>query len=217
MDLAEYKKLFAADDASPGWDCIDAKLAEVYGDREPRHWASIPHYALGGENPLDGISACFSDHGGVKHEHFITYGFSELYYDEEEFAGEFSKFGFELTFRYQTEEPGEDVDWCVSFLQNIAKYVFKTGNYFDDFHYMPANGPIRLEYETKIHAMAFLTDREMGTISTPHGQVQFLQVVGLTQREYEAVRETREVLKRVVSALEVGNPLLVTDLDRDET
>lgn len=42
MDVAEYKRLYGGrDDASPGWDAIDARLHEVYGEQEPRHWGSF--------------------------------------------------------------------------------------------------------------------------------------------------------------------------------
>jgi hypothetical protein len=217
MELSEYKKIFNEDDASPGWDCIDQRLSQVYGDKEPRHFAAVPHYALGGENPLDGISAYLSKNGGILHEHVVTYGFSELYYDEEAVGGEYSKYGFELTFRLKVEKENEDIHWAINFLQNIAKYVFKTGNYFDDFHYMPANGPIRLEYDTRIHALGFLTDKDLGEIETPHGKVKFLQVIGLTQKEYDAVRNKKRKLDDIFEKLSIGNPLLVTDLDRGET
>ena len=57
MDIAEYKRRFGGrDDAAPGWDANDARLREVYGDQESRHWGSIKHM-LGGPDPLDGISA----------------------------------------------------------------------------------------------------------------------------------------------------------------
>lgn len=34
-----------------------------------------------------------------KHHHIVSYGLSELYYNEECAGKEFSKFGFEFTFR----------------------------------------------------------------------------------------------------------------------
>jgi hypothetical protein len=42
--------------AAIGWASIDEALERLYGDQEPRHWAAVPHAALGGDNPLDGIS-----------------------------------------------------------------------------------------------------------------------------------------------------------------
>ncbi len=37
MDIEEYKRRFA-EDSSPGWDSLNLRLREVYGDLEPQHW-----------------------------------------------------------------------------------------------------------------------------------------------------------------------------------
>lgn len=215
MNIENYKTKYD-ENSTPGWDCINKKMKEVYGNQEPRHWGATFPYALGGEDPLDGLSSYYSENGGVSHEHIVTYGFSELYYDEEAFGQDYSKFGFELAFRLSVSQKEEDINWALNFLQNIAKYVFKTGNYFDDHHYMPANGPICLNSDTKIHALAFITDPELGEMQTPHGKVKFLQVVGLTQKEYERVKENKSELEKIFSKLSDGNSLLVTDLGRGE-
>ena len=87
MNLEEYKKQFNEDD-SVGWNFIDKELVKIYSEQEPKHYAPTIHYALGGEEPLDGISIYKSEQQ-TKHFHFVTYGFSELYYDEESSGGEF--------------------------------------------------------------------------------------------------------------------------------
>lgn len=61
------------EDAAPGWDAINAELALVYGDQEPLHQAAVPHYRLGGTNPLDGISV-YRNPGPPAHWHFVSYG-----------------------------------------------------------------------------------------------------------------------------------------------
>ena len=101
-------------------------------------------------------------------------------------------------------------------MQNIAKYVFTSGNYFEPFHVFPANSPIRLGYDTSITAVAFVLDPELGEIDTPHGKVQFLQAVGITTKELEELRAnfSIEKVEELMRQLEIGNPLLITDLDR---
>ena len=76
--------------------------------------------------------------------------------------------------------------------------------------------PIRLEYDTQITAVAFVLDPELGEIDTPHGKVQFLQAVGITARELEMLRASFSIEKveELIRQLEIGNPLLITDLDR---
>ncbi|MCD0465720.1 suppressor of fused domain protein [Flavobacterium cupreum] len=213
MTLEEYKKEFTEDDAV-GWLEIDKQFDRLYPNQEPKHFAPAISYMLGGEHPLDGVSI-YESKKQTDHFHFVTYGFSELYYDEEKLDSEYSKWGFELTFRLKpfagdTENPG----WAVALLQNIAKYVFSSGNWFEEFHYMPANGPIRLDTETEITGLLFVTDPEIEKIETPHGEVTFLQIVGITTAEFDAIKEGSRTVEEVVQELKENNPLLITDLTR---
>ena len=144
-------------------------------------------YSLEGKDPLTGLSAYIPKSGDLLHEHIVTYGFSQFFYDEESVGQDYSQYGFELTFRLKVDAEGEDVNGALNFLQNVAKYVFSTGNHFEEYHYMPANGPIRVGSDTKIHTLCFIEDPELGSMDTPHGKVQFLQVVGLTQKEYDDI------------------------------
>src|SRR6476660_5648596 len=131
MDLAEYKRRYDERDATPGWDAINTLLREVYGDQVPMHWGTLIRYTLGGRDPLDGISAYQCTDGGIDHLHFVTYGYTSLYYDEAAVGGDFSRFGFEMTFRLaSTLPPAEQPIWVCNLLQNLARYVFKTGKWF---------------------------------------------------------------------------------------
>ena len=214
MNIEDYQKQFSEDDAV-GWDAIDAELLKIYPDEEPKHFAPVIHYALGGEEPLDGISVYENDKQTL-HFHFITYGFSELYYSEKSAGGDFSKFGFELTFRLKKESDDDNINWACNLLQNIAKYVFNSGKWFEEFHFIPANGPIRSDFDTDITALAFVQDPELGKIQTPHGEVTFLQMVGLTTEEYELLKENPKTdeTEKTIEKLKVNNELLITDLSR---
>ena len=213
MTLEEYKKEFSEDDAV-GWLEIDKQFDELYPNQEPKHFAPAISYMLCGEDPLDGISI-YESKNQTDHFHFVTYGFSELYYNEEKLDSEFSKWGFELTFRLKPfSGDGETPGWPIALLQNIAKYVFSSGNWFEEFHYMPANGPIRLDTDTDITALLFVNDPEIEKIQTPHGEVSFLQIVGITSAEYEHIKENPDTVEELVNKLKKDNPLLITDLNR---
>jgi hypothetical protein len=126
-----------------GWNAIDAALRPLYGDQKPAHWAAVVPAMLGGQDPLQGISAYRSTFGGAPHWHFVTYGFSELY-EKESDDPETSGYGLELTCRVvDTEEGAEPPKWVWSLLQNLARYVFRTGNVFEPNHSTTLNGPIR--------------------------------------------------------------------------
>ncbi|WP_113651308.1 suppressor of fused domain protein [Pedobacter namyangjuensis] len=213
MNKEEYIKQFTEDDAV-GWLSIDAELDKIYPDQEPQHFGTVIKYMLGGEDPLDGISVYESD-AQEPHYHFVSYGLSELYYDEEKAGGEFSKFGFELTFRLKKDN-NDDFHWAMNLMQNLAKYVFKSGKWFEEFHFIPANGPIKLGSATDITALAFVEDPELGKIETPHGEVTFLQMIGLTTSEYDQLKQNPKIAETemLIDRLRAQNQLLITDLNR---
>jgi len=208
-----YKQIFAHEDA-PGLDAIAKKEKEIYGSQEPTHWATIVPWELGGEDPLWAID-CFNSTNQQSHFHYVSLGFTNLWYNEDFAENEVNGFGFELTFRHLPfKDDPEKPLWPANFLQNIAKYVFKSKNVFDDYHTMSANGPIRCETKTDITAMAFITDPEFGEIETPHGFMKFIQIFGLTTGEYSNIKNKNYTLKELLDKHRLTNPLLITDLNR---
>jgi hypothetical protein len=216
MTKNEYKELFEEDDAV-GWLSIDHKLEEIYGETEPRHYAPPLHYAVGGEDPIDGTSIFDSEKGGF-HRHIISYGMSELYYNADKLDEPFSKWGFEFTMRIKPfEGDKEDPLWAIQVMNNLARYVYSSGRWFEAYHFIPANGPIRLETDTDIVGIAFAPDPELGVIHTPHGEVSFLQMVGLTSKETAYLLEKKATttdVEALINELRKTNPYLITDLNR---
>ncbi|XZF14933.1 suppressor of fused domain protein [Chitinophagaceae bacterium MMS25-I14] len=215
MEKQEYVQLYTADDAV-GWLCIDQQLEKLYGDQKPRHYAPPLHYIIGGEDPIDGTSI-YDSSNQLFHRHLVSYGMSELYYNEEKAGGDFSKWGFEFTFRLTpfAGDPGDPL-WAIQVMNNLARYVFKSGKWFEPYHFIPANGPIRLETETDIVGLAFCEDPELGKIDTPHGELTFLQMVGLTQKELDRLWENPKLseVEKLLDEMRKDNPLLITDLTR---
>lgn len=196
---------------APGWDAIDAALAPLYGGAEPHaHFGAIVPYSLGGKDPIHGLSVYLRE----DHFHIITYGFTDLFIkesDDEDVSG----FGFELTMRVarRSDETTAPM-WPLSFLQNLARYVFSTGNRFDVGHKMGLNGPMAEGTDTKISAIIFAKDPELGEpINSPFGSATFLQVVGITDDEYALAQEW--ITSGLIEILRGRNRLLLTDLARD--
>lgn len=187
-------------------------LESLYPGQEPRHFGAVISYRLGGSDPLDGISVYRSEEARP-HWHFVTFGLSELYAKETEDPG-VSGYGFELTFRLAcAPDASEPPTWPLNFLQNMARYVFKTGNVFDDGHWMTANGPIALNENTQICSMGFVEDPRLPALDSPNGSLKFIQVVGLTDEEEEAAKRwsTRKLLEVMLPFM----PLWITDLHRE--
>src|ERR1700693_3699698 len=129
-------------DDSPGWNAINRALWPIYKGREPRHFGTIIPYALGGPDPIHGISA-YKNEEPLPHWHFVTFGFSDLW-SKESSDPEVSGFGFELTFRPLCQAwDQKPPNFALSFLQNVGRYVFETGRSFGVGHTVPLNGPIQ--------------------------------------------------------------------------
>lgn len=198
------------EESTAGIDALDEAIEHLYGEQEGFCFQTTIPYFLGGNDPLDMVRIFESESGGISHWHYITYGFTELYNKESD-DKEISGFGFELTFRLKKNE-NEPPIWPVNLLQNIARYVFDTGNIFAPGHHMNANGPIQLGYDTEITALGFISDPELPELDTENGSVEFVQMVGITNDEMEAVMcwNCRKLLNLFNEFL----PLGITDLDR---
>jgi hypothetical protein len=212
--LSIYRQQYTDGKDLPGHDAITKQEARIYGLQEPIHWATIHPYELGGKDPLWAVD-CFTSERQQMHFHYISLGFTELYYDEEAVEQEVSGFGFELTFRH-VPVPGdpEKPIWPVNLLQNLARYVFQSNKGFGDYHFISANGPLRVGSETEITAMVFYTDPEMKVIDTPHGSCRFIQIFGITTQEYQDLRDRKYTVRELLDKHLAINPLLITDLDR---
>ena len=126
----------------------------------------------------------------MPHRHLVSFGMSELYYDPQSAHGEFSGWGFEFSMRIapfadnpDTESFGRETVpnepfWAISLMQNLAKYVYKSKKWFEAYHFIPTNSPLHLNTDTKLVGVAFAPYPLLGSIDTPNGKVEFLQMVG---------------------------------------
>lgn len=197
---------------TPGWDAINDALAPLYGRGEPPfHSGTLISFRLGGPDPLDGISVYPVD-APTPHWHFVSFGLSELY-DKTSDDPDVSGYGFELTIRLtRAADEEEPPAWVLSFLQNLARYVFGTGNVFAAGQYLDANGPIALDRPTDLRAVVFAADPELPAIDTPNGRLEFLQIVGIHDNERAAIEAWNSTA--FLELMREESPLLVTDLGR---
>lgn len=197
-------------DEAPGWAAIDAACDRLYPGQAPQHFGSAMPAFMGGGDVLQGISVWKRLHP-LPHWHYVGYGLSDLYENSHE--AEHSGWGIELSFRLAcAEDATQPPGWVLNFLQNLARYVDTRGNVFRSGDWMTANGPIALDQETRLCSMGFVLDPELGRIETPHGHVDFIQVVGLTQAEERAAK--RWSAGALLEALSADMPLWITELTR---
>ena len=202
VDVDPYDEDEEADDA-PGWDAIEAAVARIVPPQEPLHWGTD---ALPGQDGIFGLSA----YREATHWLLITFGLTELFGKDSD-DPEVSGWGFELTMRVPATE-AQPPAWALRLLQQLGRYVFSAGRPFADGHRMDPGGPITGAPNTRLTAVAFAADPQLGTIDTAHGQVEFLTVVGITADEMAQMKETSTA--DVLGELAITSPLLITDAGR---
>ena len=202
-----------------GFDAITETFEKIYPEqKEPLHYKPIICYELGGEDPLDGISV----YKGNGYYHFVTYGFSELY--EKEFDNkEYSGFGFELTFKLKMNEKqinntkDDDAEenkkkTAVKFLQQLARYSFESGAIFNPYEYICTKQKEGIDSEQKSKITGFITiPDEAGEINTPNGKVIFVELLGATDSELNAIYDKKITVKEL--AQKIGSD--ITDYNRE--
>lgn len=195
-----------------GFSAIAKKVQELYPNQEAPYYGPVLPYMLGGDDPLDGIEV-WKNEKGIPHWHYVTYGFTELYEKESEDPSE-SGYGFELTFRLKRDpEEEQPPAWPMNLLQNLARYVFSSGNVFRSGHHMSCNGPVMLGSDTKLTALGFLTDPELGEMDTVNGHMVFLQAIPITDDEMKGLMCWSG--EKFLRALMEKIPLGIGDLSRD--
>ncbi len=198
---------------NPGWEVIDAEFERLYPGQEPEHFATnlVARAIFGGQEYLDGYSIYTSPKG---YKHLVTYGMTELYADEERLGSEYNKWGYEMTMKLK-EENTQDCIWALNMMGNLARYTYTTERYFEPYQYIAGGGSsINLDRESAITALLTVYDTEAMTQESVYGKTEFIQLVGITQQEFEAIKADRENAKLLVERMKADNPDLVTDMNR---
>lgn len=214
MTLEEFREKWEEnEDWAPGWDALEESFDRLYRGQKPTHFGTLlPSRAMfGGKEYLDGYSMYQSPKG---YKHLLTFGMSELYAEEEALGGEYSKWGYEMTVKLKEKEEKECM-WAVDMLSNLARYTFQNNAFFEEFQYISGDGTsICKDRKSEITALITVPDTEISPIDTLYGRVEFIQLVGITERELQKIRENPENIKLLYERMKEENPDLVLDLNR---
>jgi suppressor of fused len=183
-------------DESDAWDAMTARLEEVYLGQQPRHLGTIRRYSEGGGAPLDGISIYSSE--PPPHWHYVSFGLAP--------------WGFEFSFRLRRGAEAEPPEWPVPFLQQLARYVFNTGNPFGHGHFIRWGGPITSACTTQLVGLVFVADTILGELPVGDERLALLSPVGITAEEYAMCEMAGP--EDLLSQLRSDNPLGVVELGR---
>ncbi|MFP7200893.1 suppressor of fused domain protein [Lysinibacillus halotolerans] len=217
MKLDEYKRLAAEqEDWAPGWESIDSVFDNLYPNQSPAHYGTLLHSRaiFGGDEYLDGYSIYDSTKG---FKHLVTYGMTELYTNEEAFGGEWSRWGYEMTIKLK-EQTNDECMWAIDMLSNLARYTFTQNRFFEPLQFIAGNGSsLHIGTDSNITALLVVNDTEAEGINTVHGKVEFMQLVGITQRELELLMENRKKADVLIEEMKKDNPFLITDMKRTDS
>ncbi|WP_068596843.1 suppressor of fused domain protein [Vaginella massiliensis] len=211
MNLQEYQSTFNENQAV-GALFVEHSIKELYPALTPNFYSPQVLSFQGGEDALDGVAI----YKTADYYHLISYGMSQLYYNEEAVGQEYSKWGFEFSMRIKPFEGdnGEEPFWAIQLMQNLGRFVYDTQIYFDENQFIPLGGPIREDADTAIVGVIFIKDVELGEINTPHGKVKFLQMVGIDQSTLTDLETdpSPEHIRVVIESISKNNPIFVNQL-----
>lgn len=217
MTLEEFKaKAKENEDWTPGWEAIEGVFSQLYPNQEPKHFGTnlVSRASLGGDQYLDGYSIYTSEKG---FKHIVTFGMTELYINEELFGSEWNNWGYEMTIKLN-EDDVENCMWAIDMLGNLARYTNTQSRFFEPFQFIAGNGQsICLNRDSKITALMTVHDTEAEAIDTVYGRTEFIQLVGITEQELEALKADSENAVRLVELMKADNPFLITDLNRTKS
>ncbi|XP_045213854.2 suppressor of fused homolog [Mercenaria mercenaria] len=211
-----------------GLEAIDKACLDIYPDQpNPLQATAVVKFWLGGPDPLDYISI-YSNNGDVDrgvpaHWHYVSYGFSDLYGDNRVHqyrgSGQPSGYGFEMTMRLKKcgNESAPPM-WPSGLMNRLASYVFQTGNTLHVGDHIPWHKPLDGSEESLVQHMLVAKDPELPDLHSPYGNLDFRQVVGVTDDEMKAAQRWKGagVLDLMSTSKGVG-PYFITDIGRKQS
>lgn len=202
---------------SPGWQAIDDAFERLYPGQNPDHFGTImtSRAIFGGDEYLDGFSVYSSPKG---YKHLVSYGMTVLYGDEEAFGGEWNGWGYEMTMKLK-EKDTESCMWAIDMMSNLARYTYKTGRFFEPNQYVKGSGTsLHIGTDSLITALLLVNDTEAEPQTSVYGKTEFIQLVGITESEIQAIIDDRNNIPRLIELMKAdGNEDLVTDMSRNKS
>ena len=202
---------------SPGWQAIDDAFEKLYPGQNPEHFGTLltSRAMLGGDEYLDGFSIYSSPKG---YKHLVTYGMTVLYGDEDAFGGEWNGWGYEMTMKLK-EKNSENCMWAIDMMSNLARYTYQTKRFFEPNQYVKGNGTsLHIGSDSLITALLLVKDTEAESQISVYGKTEFIQLVGITESEMQAIIENKNNVPKLIELMKAdGNQDLVTDMRRTKS
>lgn len=185
-----------------GMDAIEKEVKRVYPNESLyTNYVPMIRWELGGPDPLDRVTI----YDGGDYYKYVTYGLTELY-DKESKDQTKSGFGMEFTFKLKKDtykdEEGE-LKNVVGVLQTIARSTILHGEIFKpyEFVYTSQTEVMDTEQKSNISGFIIVPDKEIESLDTPYGRIDFLAFIGVTKEELLAIRKQEITVKELYEKL----------------
>ncbi|RVE52882.1 hypothetical protein evm_002539 [Chilo suppressalis] len=180
----------------------------AHGSKEQVGQGQKHSLVLGGHDPLDYISMYWNpgkpEENIPAHWHYVSFGLSDLHGDGRvhPLGSPWSGYGLELTLRLAADAGvAQPPLWPAALLQALARYIFTTGNKFCAGDHISWHASLdgQANQKARVRHLLVAADPQLKAIDTPHGTVEFIQVVGCTGRELRAAQRgsCTDVLKLI--------------------
>ena len=129
------------------------------------------------------------------HWHYVTYGLSNLFDEDEGENDGCSGWGYELTWRVRDLSGGDEAPgWPFTVLQRLATWAAEAPLLLEEGTRLHIGGPVTGfphtdGRDTGLTGVLLATDTQLGRISTVNGSVTFLQLVGVDADELALAQE----------------------------
>ena len=185
-----------------GMEAIDKEVESVYPSNSLHtNYVALERWDLGGTEPLDRVTI----HDGGDYYKYVTYGLTELY-DKESKDKTKSGFGMEFTFKLKKaafKDEEKELKNVVEVLQTIARSTILHGEIFKpyEFVYTSQTEVMDTEQKSNISGFIIVPDKELESLNTPYGRIDFLAFIGVTKEELLAIRKQEITVKELYEKL----------------
>lgn len=168
-DATQYRELFAPDFAV-GWNALNKHLAFILPNQKFDHFKNHSNKCV-----LDNIAVCKLENGS---QYFVSYGLSQLYYDESYYGNLISKYGFEITLNIKQNSQQHSLYVFFEVLQNIAKLIIEDDiDIFNKDLTVPLSLNIVKLLKYNYHYFSLKPDSILKKMGSSHGEHQFIEII----------------------------------------
>ncbi len=204
-----YRKSIVYDEEDDGWNdddcCYERVSSEGEEDQEARRQKELIHEAFLKAYPdqTDPISyKGISIFDGGTYWHFVSSGVAdglrELLGEMQEDDSSPKGTGYELTFKLKKgcyEDEDAEFDNVSVLFELTVKLSLMTGELLHPNSWFPESlvMGIDADHESELSGLIFVKDPSVETVSAPDGNIDFLELVGITAEELESLSDEKSV------------------------